>query len=60
MPEPLRAVPGLPIPATVRVIDQPAYESLMAWAKLLGYRDAINLLKQNEQEEKAAAAKLSK
>jgi len=33
---------------------------LMAWAKLLGYRDAFNLLKANEQEEKAADAKLSK
>ena len=32
----------------------------MAWAKLLGYRDAFNLLKANEQEEKAADAKLSK
>jgi ferritin-like metal-binding protein YciE len=37
-----------------------AYGSLMAWAKLLGYKDALNLLKQNEQEEKAADAKLSK
>src|SRR4029079_3803024 len=37
-----------------------AYGTLMAWAKLLGYRDALNLLKANEQEEKAADAKLSK
>jgi ferritin-like metal-binding protein YciE len=37
-----------------------AYGSLMAWAKLLGYRDALTLLKANEQEEKAADAKLSK
>jgi Domain of unknown function (DUF892) len=37
-----------------------AYGCLMAWAKLLGYRDAWNLLKANEQEEKAADAKLSK
>jgi len=37
-----------------------AYGTLMAWAKLLGYRDAFNLLKANEQEEKAADAKLSK
>ena len=37
-----------------------AYGCLMAWAKLLGYRDALNLLKANEQEEKAADAKLSK
>ena len=37
-----------------------AYGSLMAWAKLLGYRDALILLKANEQEEKAADAKLSK
>jgi ferritin-like metal-binding protein YciE len=36
-----------------------AYGTLMAWAKLLGYRDAFNLLKANEQEEKAADAKLS-
>jgi ferritin-like metal-binding protein YciE len=35
-----------------------AYGSLMAWAKLLGYKDALNLLKQNEQEEKAADNKL--
>jgi ferritin-like metal-binding protein YciE len=32
----------------------------MAWAKLLGYQEALNLLKANEQEEKAADAKLSK
>lgn len=37
-----------------------AYGCLMAWAKLLGYREALNLLKANEQEEKAADAKLSK
>jgi len=37
-----------------------AYGSLMAWAKQLGYRDALNLLKANEQEEKAADAKLSR
>jgi ferritin-like metal-binding protein YciE len=37
-----------------------AYGSLMAWAKILGYTDALNLLKANEQEEKAADAKLSK
>lgn len=37
-----------------------AYGCLMAWAKMLGYRDALNLLKANEQEEKAADAKLSK
>jgi ferritin-like metal-binding protein YciE len=37
-----------------------AYGCLMAWAKLLGYRDAFSLLKANEQEEKAADAKLSK
>ncbi len=37
-----------------------AYGCLMAWAKILGYRDALNLLKANEQEEKAADAKLSK
>ena len=33
---------------------------LMAWAKLLGYRDAFSPLKANEQEEKAADAKLSR
>jgi len=37
-----------------------AYGTLMAWAKLLGYRDALNLLKANEQEEKAADVKLSR
>ena len=37
-----------------------AYGCLVAWAKLLGYQDALNLLKANEQEEKAADAKLSK
>jgi ferritin-like metal-binding protein YciE len=37
-----------------------AYGSLMAWAKVLGLSDALSLLKQNEQEEKAADAKLSK
>jgi ferritin-like metal-binding protein YciE len=37
-----------------------AYGCLMAWAKLLGYKDALDLLKANEQEEKAADAKLSK
>ena len=37
-----------------------AYGTLMAWAKLLGYKEALNLLKANEQEEKAADAKLSK
>lgn len=37
-----------------------AYGSLMAWAKILGYSEALNLLKANEQEEKAADVKLSK
>src|ERR1700730_9131670 len=37
-----------------------AYGTLMAWSRLVGYRDAFNLLKANEQEEKAADAKLSK
>ncbi len=37
-----------------------AYGCLMAWAKLLGYQDAVNLLRANEQEERAADAKLSK
>jgi ferritin-like metal-binding protein YciE len=37
-----------------------AYGCLMAWAKLLGYREALSLLKANEQEEKAADLKLSK
>lgn len=37
-----------------------AYGTLMAWAKLLGYSDALRLLKMSEQEEKAADTKLSK
>jgi ferritin-like metal-binding protein YciE len=37
-----------------------AYGSLMAWAKLLGNREVLSLLKQNEQEEKAADGKLTK
>jgi ferritin-like metal-binding protein YciE len=37
-----------------------AYGCLMAWAKLLEYEEALNLLKANEQEEKAADATLSK
>jgi ferritin-like metal-binding protein YciE len=37
-----------------------AYGTLMAWAKLLGHRDALALLKQNEQEEKVADQNLSK
>ena len=37
-----------------------AYGSLMAWAKILGYSDALDLLRANEQEEKAADAKLTK
>lgn len=37
-----------------------AYGCLMAWAKLLGYKDALKLLSANEQEEKAADVKLSK
>jgi ferritin-like metal-binding protein YciE len=37
-----------------------AYGTLMAWAKLLGHREALTLLKANEQEEKAADVKLSK
>jgi len=37
-----------------------AYGSLMAWAKTLGYSEALRLLKANEQEEKAADAKLTK
>lgn len=32
----------------------------MAWAKMLGYREALSLLKENEQQEKAADTKLSK
>src|SRR5512141_1495166 len=37
-----------------------AYGCLTVWAKILGYQKALNLLKANEQEEKAADAKLSK
>lgn len=37
-----------------------AYGTLMAWAKALGHTDALGLLKANEQEEKAADAKLTK
>ena len=37
-----------------------AYGSLMAWAKILGYSDALDLLQANEQEEKAADAQLTK
>jgi ferritin-like metal-binding protein YciE len=37
-----------------------AYGSLMAWAKTLGYSEAWRLLSANEQEEKAADAKLTK
>jgi ferritin-like metal-binding protein YciE len=37
-----------------------AYGSLMAWAKILGYSDALTLLNANEQEEKAADVKLTK
>jgi len=36
-----------------------AYGSLMAWAKVLGYNDAVELLGENEREEKAADEKLS-
>jgi ferritin-like metal-binding protein YciE len=36
-----------------------AYGTLMAWAKVLGLKDALSLLKANEQEEKAADEKLS-
>jgi ferritin-like metal-binding protein YciE len=36
------------------------YGTLMAWAKTLGNQDAIRLLKQNLDEEKAADEKLSK
>jgi ferritin-like metal-binding protein YciE len=36
-----------------------AYGSLMAWAKALGLKDALSLLKANEQEEKAADEKLT-
>jgi ferritin-like metal-binding protein YciE len=37
-----------------------AYGTLMAWAKLLGHKEVLGLLKANEQEEKAADQKLSK
>jgi ferritin-like metal-binding protein YciE len=37
-----------------------AYGSLMAWAKSLGYSEALGLLKANEAEEKAADATLTK
>ena len=37
-----------------------AYGSLMAWAKALGLKDALSLLKENEQEEKAADQKLTR
>jgi len=37
-----------------------AYGSLIAWADTLGYEEAADLLRENEQEEKAADAKLSK
>ena len=36
-----------------------AYGSLMAWAKALGLKDALSLLKQNDEEEKAADQKLT-
>jgi ferritin-like metal-binding protein YciE len=36
------------------------YGTLMAWAKTLGHQEAIRLLKQNLDEEKAADEKLSK
>ena len=36
-----------------------AYGSLMAWAKVLGLKDALSLLGENEQEEKAADKKLT-
>ena len=36
-----------------------AYGSLMAWAKALGLKDALSLLKENEAEEKAADKKLT-
>ena len=36
-----------------------AYGSLMAWAKALGLKDALSLLKRNLEEEKAADQKLS-
>jgi len=37
-----------------------AYGSLMAWAKILGYTQALELLKANEDEEKAADSTLTK
>lgn len=37
-----------------------AYGTLMAWAKLLGYDEALKLLAANEREEKAADMKLTK
>ena len=37
-----------------------AYGSLMAWAQVLDYSEALELLKANEAEEKAADAKLTK
>ena len=37
-----------------------AYGSLMAWAKLLGYTQALDLLKANEEEEKAADKTLTR
>ncbi len=36
-----------------------AYGTLMAWAKVLGYDEALDLLQENEQEEKATDEKLS-
>ena len=36
-----------------------AYGSLMAWAKVLGYDDAVELLGENEREEKETDEKLS-
>jgi ferritin-like metal-binding protein YciE len=36
-----------------------AYGTLMAWAKVLGLDEALQLLQENEQEEKAADQKLS-
>jgi ferritin-like metal-binding protein YciE len=37
-----------------------AYGTLMAWARLLAYDEALKLLEANEREEKAADMKLSK
>jgi ferritin-like metal-binding protein YciE len=37
-----------------------AYGSLVAWAKSLGYSEALSLLEANEAEEKAADATLTK